>query len=115
MKAKKTNNYAEVDVPKTDLETYCISVENPTQKDLNALTELMNKAQDEIVKYIDQLAIDLGVDYSAAEDIYYLRTRSRHTQEKEDYLVWLAKNGKSMPNILEDFKVPKNYKRGNKH
>jgi len=46
-------------------------------------------------------AKELGINEDAANDIVYLRGRSRWTQEKEDYLVKLAKEGKPLPNIME--------------
>ena len=63
--------------------------------------EAMDDYHDELVKYIDDLAVKLGVSSSVAGDIWYLRTRSRWTQRAEDELVRMAKAGEPMPNINE--------------
>jgi hypothetical protein len=68
------------------------------------------KAQDEYYDSLEEViqneADKLGISYGAMCDIHYLRTRSRWTQEKEDYLIKLDKEGKPGPNIMEDFTVP---------
>lgn len=67
--------------------------------------DFMAEWQDEVIKVIQDLAKDLGISDGAAQDIFYLRTRSRWTQEKENYLVWLDQGNKPFPNMMEDFEV----------
>jgi hypothetical protein len=58
--------------------------------------ELMNAAQDRLVEHIHKLADELGLSYSDASSIYYLRTRSRWTQELEDRLILANRAGHSI-------------------
>jgi hypothetical protein len=83
------------------------SVEVPLddQEAMKRFDDAMAEMQDEHWKYVENTAKELGVSDGAASDICYLRTRSRWTQEKEDYLVRLAKAGQPLPNIFEDFEV----------
>jgi hypothetical protein len=74
-----------------------ISVNNPEA--LDRFQEAMNVHQDEMDKMITAESDKLGVSFSDMSDIWYLRSRSRWTQEKEDYLIKLAKEGKKLPNI----------------
>lgn len=71
-----------------------------TPQNLDAVSEAMNDWQDGMVKHIQSVANELGVDFGVAADVVYLRERSRWTQAKEDHLVALAKAGKPLPNIL---------------
>ena len=68
--------------------------------DWNALNEAMIKVQDAWVEESKKLASSLGVSDACACDIMYLRSRSRHTQELEDKLIELHKNG-TPPNMME--------------
>lgn len=56
--------------------------------------------QDATIEYIKKLAKELDVSGYCASDVYYLRTRSRHTPELEIELINLHKNGTPPPNIL---------------
>lgn len=47
----------------------------------------MDAVEDETNNYISKLAKELAISECAADDVYYLRTRSYHTQEKEDYII----------------------------
>tara|TARA_B100000925_G_C21849201_1_gene405023 strand:- start:191 stop:487 length:297 start_codon:yes stop_codon:yes gene_type:complete len=59
--------------------------------------ELMNQGQDLLVEHIKELGGELGLSYSDASSIYYLRTRSRWTQELEDRLIQANRAGHSIP------------------
>lgn len=83
-----------------DFETFVVSVENPTQQDLEALSNVMAFAQSEMTKYVTQLAVELNVPEACAMDIYYLRNRSRWTPELEAELIRLHKEG-NVPNMNE--------------
>jgi len=71
------------------------SVEVPVDNEskMEEFFDLMNKQQDEVEKYIKSLATELDVSYGCACDVYYLRSRSRWTQELEDGLIESHKNG----------------------
>lgn len=83
------------------LETFVISsIVNPSSGDFNAMNELMKLVQDETTKYIQDLAVELKISKACAMDVYYLRTRSRWTQELEDQLIDLHAKG-TVPNMCE--------------
>lgn len=67
---------------------------------MNALNQAFSDLQDEINHYIKELVQELGVSELCAGLVYYFRTRSRWTQEKEDELIKLYKEG-NLPNINE--------------
>ena len=69
-------------------------------KDLN---ELIGKSY--LEKEIDAVVEEFGISPDAAINICYLRTRSRWTQEKEDYLIRLAREYKPLPDMYDDFEV----------
>jgi len=48
---------------------------------------------DEMEQYIRDLATELGVSVNCAYDVWYLRTRSRHTPELEAELITLHAAG----------------------
>ena len=70
---------------------------------MNDTFEMMNNWQEEMIKYQEILAKEHGVTQECAGDIFYLRSRSRWTQEKEDRLIQSYKDGNPL-NIFEDFK-----------
>ena len=65
---------------------------------------LLDKVQDETAIYIQNLAKKLGVSESCASDIWYLRTRSRWSQELENYLIQMDKTG--YPPTFNIFEFP---------
>ena len=74
-------------------------------KNKDDLTEAMVKVQDELLRMINKLAREFDISVPDANHVYYRRTRSRWTQEKEDYLIRLARVGEELPSIYEDFEV----------
>jgi hypothetical protein len=82
------------------MNTYCIELTNPTEEDMNTLTEIMSKAQDEYVEYVQKFAEENNISTACANDIIYLRSRSRWTQKLEDELIQLYKEG-NPPNIMD--------------
>ena len=62
--------------------------------------KVLNDIQDETNKYIENLAKELNISVACAMDVWYLRTRSRHTPELEKKLIQLHKDG-TPPNICE--------------
>jgi hypothetical protein len=73
---------------------------NPTKEQMRAFSEAQAAAFDETWEYIKQEAEKLKVNEEDMSLIYYLRTRSRWTQEKEDHLIELSRNGQPLPNVL---------------
>ncbi len=82
------------------MQNFVISKTNPTKQDLDTLSEIMAKVQDETVLYIQSLAKELNVSENCAGDVWYLRTRSRWTQELENQLIQLHKEG-NPPNMCD--------------
>jgi hypothetical protein len=83
----KTENFA-IEIPVNDPEV------------MGEFQKAMDKCCEDMNKYTIEEAEKLGVSIRAMSDILYLRTRSRWTQEKEDYLIKLAKEGKPLPNVM---------------
>jgi len=84
-----------------DLKPFSIEVPIDDPVKMDEFSKAMAAQQEAHIKYIGDVAKELGINEDAANDIVYLRGRSRWTQEKEDYLVKLAKEGKPLPNIME--------------
>lgn len=65
---------------------------------------MANQIQDdyynELESYLKSLSEELNCSYACAGDVWYLRQRSRWTQELEDELIRLYKEG-TPPNIFE--------------
>lgn len=82
-----------------------VSVEIPFNdpEKMAQFQEMMNDANAAEMDYQEKVARELGVSSSAAMDICYLRTRSRWTQAKEDFLVACAKAGKKRPFLMANF------------
>ena len=88
------------------METFMLEIPIDDPVAMEQFQSLMDHMAEENWKYIKSEARRLGIGEGAASDIVYLRSRSRWTQEKEDYLIRLAKAGKALPFIMEDFEVP---------
>jgi hypothetical protein len=67
---------------------------------VDLVQEFINSAQDAFIQEAKNISEQLGVSESCGIDILYLRGRSRWTQELEDRLIELYKQG-SPPNICE--------------
>lgn len=80
-------------------QTFSIEIPSDEQK-FKEFSDAMNDYQDEIVKYIQNLAKELNCSDDCAMDVYYLRTRSRHTPELEAELIKLHKAG-TPPNMCD--------------
>jgi hypothetical protein len=94
----------------TDGQTTTISFNgNITSEEGEVLNEMMNLWQNEMIKYEMQIASELNISAEAAQDIVYLRSRSRWSQDKENYLIWLDQNQKTLPCMMEDFNVPEGF------
>ena len=60
----------------------------------------MDSLYDSTNQYIHKLAQDLGITEKCATDVWYLRTRSRWTEELETELIRLHRAG-TPPNIFD--------------
>lgn len=80
--------------------TFSIEMPDSDSPAMNDFQSFMDKLQESQEEYIETIAKELGVSAAAAGDIAYLRTRSRWTQEKEDTLIALAKEGEPLPNVM---------------
>lgn len=65
------------------------------------LNELMDKLQMVYIQEIQAIAQKFDIPDSYASCIWYLRTRSRWTQELEDKLISMSKNSEPCPNMCE--------------
>lgn len=66
----------------------------------DAFQSAMDQMAAEYNQHISNLAKELGVSEDCANDVAYLRTRSRHTQELENELIRLHAAG-TPPNMSE--------------
>jgi hypothetical protein len=90
-------------MPRHGTFSFEIPIDDPEAMDV--FQKAMDEYHDELTHLIKKEAEELGIPIGAMSDVWYLRSRSRWTQEKEDYLIRLAKDGKPLPNIMEDFRV----------
>lgn len=61
----------------------------------------MNKQHESWDKQIQTIIDVLNISYNYASSIWYLRQRSRWTQELENRLVQMARDGEECPNIMD--------------
>lgn len=75
------------------------SVEVPIndEEKMNVFQEAMDAYSDSMIQYEKDLAKELGCSEYCAQDIHYLRSRSRWTQELENELIELDKLDKHPP------------------
>jgi hypothetical protein len=91
------------------METFSVNIPLDDEEAMNQFQKFMDLLWDENQKYTLELAQELGITENCASDIVYLRSRSRWTQEKENYLIWLDQHNMELPNFNDDFDVPENY------
>lgn len=71
-----------------------------TNCDFDKVQEFMNEAQNALNQEAEKISKELEVSESCGMDILYLRGRSRWTQQLEDKLIQLYKEG-NPPNMCE--------------
>ena len=81
-------------------ESFSIEIPINEEEAMDEFQKVMDDYHDETNRLIEEEANKLGISFFDMADIWYLRSRSRWTQEKEDYLIKLAKEGKELPNVL---------------
>lgn len=67
---------------------------------MTSFADVQDEYYNEMERYLQSLASELGCSVGCATDVWYLRQRSRHTQELEDELIRLHNDG-TPPNICE--------------
>ncbi len=83
-----------------DQQVYSIDLTNMNEEQWDEFQDIMNQVQDEYINEVGKLALELNCTIECANDVMYLRGRSRWTQEHEDKLIQLHKEG-NPPNICE--------------
>lgn len=81
-------------------ETFSVEIPVDDPEAMDEFNKAMDKYQDEMSRQISEEANKLGIAFLDMSTIWYLRSRSRWTQEKEDHLIKLAQEGKPLPNVL---------------
>lgn len=84
----------------TKHESFAIEIPINDPEAMEKFQEAMDDYHDQQYKLVAAEAERLGIPIDPMFDIWYLRSRSRWTQEKEDYLIQLAREGKELPNVL---------------
>ena len=79
--------------------SFVIDIPVDDKQKMEEFQELMDEYHDEITDYIHNLSIKLGVSEGVARDIWYLRTRSRWTQDLENQIIAAAKAGNPINSI----------------
>ena len=87
-------------------DTFIVEVPGPGTEAMDQFQEAMDAYHAQALKDIQAEALKLGISDDNMSDIWYLRSRSRWTQRKEDFLISLAKAGEPLPPIMDDFVVP---------
>lgn len=82
------------------METFVAEIPLNDPSKMDEFQDMMNAIHDETTQYIKNLATELNVSEQCAADVWYLRTRSRHTPELERKLIALHNTG-NPPNICE--------------
>lgn len=88
------------------MDTFSVEIPLNDEKDMKDFNEAMDLLYTIMDDFTSKIVKELNVSKNGADNILYLRSRSRWTQEKEDYLIWLDQNGKDLPNFNDDFDVP---------
>lgn len=68
--------------------TIILDIPHPDDKDsMDSFQEIMEEMNNSMNKEIEDLAKQLDVTWGLASEIWYLRTRSRHSVETEDRMI----------------------------
>lgn len=81
--------------------TFCIQVPVDDPVKMQEFNKVMDEVHDANTQAIEDIAEEFGVDFQWAMDVWYLRTRSRWTEEVECELIRMAKAGEPRININE--------------
>jgi hypothetical protein len=73
--------------------------ENMSQEDWDKFNALMYKVQDGYQEEIDNIQEEHQISSACAAAVWYLRSRSRWTEEKEQQLINMDRRGEPIPNV----------------
>lgn len=79
-----------------ELKTFSRQIPIDDPKEMDNFQKDMDRLHDATHIYIQKLAKDLGIEYLQAADVYYLRSRSRWSQELENQLISLFRDGQTV-------------------
>lgn len=82
------------------METFCVEIPANNSEKMGDFQAMMNEIHDATMDYISKLAVELGVDEVCAAEVWYLRSRSRHTEALEAELICLHRAG-TPPNLCD--------------
>jgi len=75
-------------------ETFVVNIPIDDEEAMKLFQEAMDAHYDEVNKYVAKLADELKVNNETANNIHYLRSRSRWSQELENKLIQADQAGK---------------------
>ena len=95
--------------PETKVFALDIPVNDPEK--MEEFNKVMVKYQDAVVEHVTKLAKELGVREGTAQNIWYLRSRSRWSQNLEDRIIKADQAGISInpmhPELTEEEQLKK--------
>ena len=83
-----------------DLKTFSVEIPLNDEFAMKKFQNAMDSLADKTTAYINNLAKDLNISISCASDVWYLRTRSRWSEENEQELIRLHSINQA-PNIFD--------------
>ena len=82
------------------LQTVCIEIPANDPQAMEQFQKVMDAIHEDTNDYIQQMAKEMNISQACAMDVWYLRSRSRHTPELEAELIRLHSIG-NPPNVME--------------
>jgi hypothetical protein len=67
---------------------------------MRVVDNLLQQKQNEWDKEKELISAALDIDFEWADCVWYLRTRTRWTQELENQLISMARNGETPPDMI---------------
>jgi hypothetical protein len=74
-----------------------ISLEDPSEEEIEATIGMLNDWQEDIISQQQRLMYELSIPFEFACAILYLRTRSYWSQQLEEKLIQMGRNGEKLP------------------
>jgi hypothetical protein len=88
------------------MDIFSVEIPHDDEEAMKSFCESMDLLNQAMIDLSSKTAKELNVSDWCADNILYLRSRSRWTQEKENYLIWLDQHNMELPNFNDDFDVP---------
>ena len=82
------------------MDSFSVEIPFNDPEAMEQFQEMMDSVHDSYGEEIENIRTTLGLSDACAMDVFYLRSRSRWTQELEDQLIALHRAG-NPPNIME--------------